>query len=117
MELDDVDYASLVATLEERIERKDIATALGVDIKTIDDIASGYVPDDALATKLRALATSGKADDRGIDQGQPPHADPVRRLRRDLLRRAQRGRLRRDALTPLGTAKSRLEPALLLGGI
>jgi len=65
MELDDVDYASLVATLEERIERKDIATAVGVDVKTIDDIASGYVPDDALATKLRALATSGKADDPG----------------------------------------------------
>lgn len=63
MELDAVDYASLVPTLEERMKRKDIAAALGVDAKTIDDIASGYVPDDELGAKLRALATSGSADD------------------------------------------------------
>ena len=65
MELDDVDYASLVAALEEQMERKDIATAIGVDAKTIDDIASGYVPGDELGAKLHALATSGKADDSG----------------------------------------------------
>ena len=56
VEIDDFDYASMVAGLEERMERKDIAAALDVDEKTIDDIASGYVPDAHVAARLRALA-------------------------------------------------------------
>jgi len=56
VEIDDVDYASMVARLEERMERKDVAAALDVDEKTIDDIASGYVPGEHVAARLRALA-------------------------------------------------------------
>ena len=43
--------------------RSDIAAALGVDQKTVDDIASGYVPDEHVAARLRALAEPGEGGD------------------------------------------------------
>jgi hypothetical protein len=49
----------MIATLEGRMSREDIASALGVDERKLDEIASGYVPDEDVANRLRALVASG----------------------------------------------------------
>ena len=49
----------MIATLEERMSRKDIASAIGVEDRELDEIASGYVPDEEIADRLRALAAPG----------------------------------------------------------
>jgi hypothetical protein len=49
----------MLATLEGRMSREDIASALGVEERKLDEIASGHVPDDDVADRLRALAASG----------------------------------------------------------
>ena len=53
------DYAAMLATLEQRMAREDIAVALGVDQLDLDEIESGYAPNDEVAARLRALASSG----------------------------------------------------------
>lgn len=53
------DYASVLATLDARMPRKDIAEAVGVEERELDEIASGYVPDEEIGERLRALAASG----------------------------------------------------------
>ncbi len=40
------------------MSRDDIASALGVDEEKLDEIASGYLPDEEVADRLRALAAS-----------------------------------------------------------
>jgi hypothetical protein len=55
----DPDYAALLAQAEQRMSRPEIAEALGVDERELDEIASGYVPDDDVARRLQALAESG----------------------------------------------------------
>ncbi|HEU0304925.1 MAG TPA: hypothetical protein VFR32_10135 [Gaiellaceae bacterium] len=54
------DYAAMLAALETRMPREDIADALGVDDGTLDEIASGYVPEKDVALQLRALAEGAK---------------------------------------------------------
>jgi hypothetical protein len=49
----------MLATLEGRMSRTDIASSLGIEERELDEIASGYVPDDDVANRLRALASSG----------------------------------------------------------
>ena len=41
------------------MSRQDIASALDIDDRELGEIASGYMPDDEVAGRLRALATSG----------------------------------------------------------
>jgi hypothetical protein len=53
------DYASMLATLEGRMSREDIAAALGVEERELDEIASGFTPDEDVGLRLRALAASG----------------------------------------------------------
>lgn len=53
------DYASLLATLDGRMPRGDIAAAIGVEERELEEIASGYVPDEEIGERLRALAASG----------------------------------------------------------
>jgi hypothetical protein len=55
----DADFPAMIATLEGRMSREDIASALGVDERRLDEIASGYVPDEDVANRLRALVASG----------------------------------------------------------
>jgi hypothetical protein len=55
----DADYAALLAQAEQRMARADIADALDVDEQTLDEIASGYVPDGRVAGRLRELAKDG----------------------------------------------------------
>ena len=57
----DADFPAMIATLEERMSRKEIASAIGVEERELDEIASGYVPDKEIADRLRALAASGVA--------------------------------------------------------
>jgi hypothetical protein len=52
------DYASLVLSLEETLSRDEIARSLGIDRQTVDEIASGYVPSDEVAARLRALTAA-----------------------------------------------------------
>ena len=55
----DDDLAGMITTLEARMSRDDIASALGVEERELDEIASGYVPDEDVANRLRALVASG----------------------------------------------------------
>ena len=57
----DDDLAGMITTLEARMSRDDIASALGVEERELDEIASGYVPDEDVANRLRALVASGRA--------------------------------------------------------
>ena len=41
------------------MSRDDIASALGVEERELDEIASGYVPDEEIGERLRALVASG----------------------------------------------------------
>jgi hypothetical protein len=61
VEIPEDDYASMLAALEARLPREDIAAALGTEERVLDDIASGYAPDTDVAERLRSLATA-KAD-------------------------------------------------------
>ena len=54
------DYAAMLATVERWMSRDEIAEALSVDERTLDEIASVYVCDEDVARRLRALATSGR---------------------------------------------------------
>jgi hypothetical protein len=54
----DADFPSMLATLEGRMSRADIASSLGVEERELDEIASGYVPDEEVANRLRALVAS-----------------------------------------------------------
>ena len=53
------DYATMVAELELRMSRGEIAAAIGVEEQEVDEIASGYVPDEEIGARLRELAASG----------------------------------------------------------
>ena len=54
------DYASMVATLDARMSREEIASAIGVEERELEEIASGYVPDEEIGDRLRTLATTGE---------------------------------------------------------
>ena len=56
METRDDDLASIVLALEERMSRADIAASLGVGERDVDEIASGYLPAQPVADRLRDLA-------------------------------------------------------------
>lgn len=58
MEIRDEDLASTVLDLEQRMSRRDIAAALGIDGNEVAAIASGYLPDAEVANRLRRLASS-----------------------------------------------------------
>ena len=49
----------MVSTLETRMSRADIAAAIGVEERELDEISSGYVPDPEIADRLRAIVASG----------------------------------------------------------
>jgi hypothetical protein len=53
------DYATMVTELQTRMSRTDIAESIGVEEQEVDEIASGYVPDEEIADRLRALVASG----------------------------------------------------------
>jgi hypothetical protein len=53
------DYAAMLASLQERMLPEDIADALEVDEHMLDEIASGYVPDEHVAARLKALTVAG----------------------------------------------------------
>jgi hypothetical protein len=55
----DADFPAMIATLEGRMSRQDIAAAIGVEERELDEISSGYVPDEEIADRLRALVASG----------------------------------------------------------
>jgi hypothetical protein len=55
----DADFPAMINTLEERMPREDIASAIGVEERELDEISSGYVPDEEIADRLRALVASG----------------------------------------------------------
>jgi hypothetical protein len=48
----------MISTLETRMSRRDIASAIGVEERELDEISSGYVPDEEIAHRLRALVSS-----------------------------------------------------------
>lgn len=52
----DEDLAGTLVELEQRLPREEIASALGVDERELDEIASGYPPGRDVAERLRALA-------------------------------------------------------------
>jgi len=53
------DYAVMVNELQTQMSRGEIAAAIGVEEQEIDEIASGYVPDEEIGLRLRELAASG----------------------------------------------------------
>jgi hypothetical protein len=53
------DYAVMVNELQTRMSRGEIAAAIGVEEQEVDEIASGYVPDEEIGLRLRELAASG----------------------------------------------------------
>jgi hypothetical protein len=53
------DYASIVSTLETSMSRADIAAAIGVEERELDEISSGYVPDEEIGDRLRSLVATG----------------------------------------------------------
>ena len=53
------DYAVMVAELQSRMSRGEIAVAIGVEEQEVDEIASGFVPDEEVGSRLRELAASG----------------------------------------------------------
>jgi hypothetical protein len=55
----DADFAAMITTLEGRMSRQDIASAIGVEERELAEISSGYVPDEEIADRLRALVASG----------------------------------------------------------
>ena len=55
----DADFSAMISTLEQRMSRQDIASAIGVEERELDEISSGYVPDEEIADRLRALVVSG----------------------------------------------------------
>jgi hypothetical protein len=48
----------MLVALEGRLSRADVAAALGVDERRLDEIASGYAPSPDVAERLRSLASS-----------------------------------------------------------
>jgi hypothetical protein len=72
MEIRDEDLASTVLELEQRMPRRDIAAALGVDEDEVEKIASGYLPGPGVADRLRRLATGAA--------GPPPAARKAARI-------------------------------------
>jgi hypothetical protein len=55
----DADFPAMISALEQRMSRQDIASAIGVEEQELDEISSGYVPDEEIADRLRALVVSG----------------------------------------------------------
>lgn len=55
----EADFPAMIETLETRMSRRDIASAIGVEGRELDEISSGYVPDAEIADRLRALVASG----------------------------------------------------------
>ena len=49
----------MIGELEARMTRAEIAAAIGVEKREVDEIASGYVPDEEIGDRLRGLAMSG----------------------------------------------------------
>ena len=49
----------MVAELQSRMSRGEIAVAIGVEEQEVDEIASGFVPDEEVGSRLRELAASG----------------------------------------------------------
>jgi hypothetical protein len=54
----DADFPAMITTLEQRMSREGIASAIGVEEQELDEISSGYVPDEEIADRLRALVES-----------------------------------------------------------
>jgi hypothetical protein len=52
------DYASMVSELQRGMSRAEIAAEIGVEEQELDEIASGYVPDEEIGARLRELAAS-----------------------------------------------------------
>jgi hypothetical protein len=60
----DDDYASMLEALEGRLSRRQIAQALRVKERVVDEIAVGSVPQGKVAERLRVLASlAGDADE------------------------------------------------------
>lgn len=59
MAIHDDDLAAVLVELERRLSRHEIAAALEVDERELDEIASGYLPSRDVARRLRALAAGG----------------------------------------------------------
>jgi hypothetical protein len=55
----DDDFPGMLTTLEGRMSRDAIASALGVEERELDEIASGYAPDEDVGNRLRSLVASG----------------------------------------------------------
>ena len=53
------DHAAMIERLQRRMSREEIAAAIGVGAQEVDEIASGYVPDEEIGARLRELAASG----------------------------------------------------------
>ena len=49
----------MVSDLQRRMSRAEIAVEIGVEEQELDEIASGYVPDEEIGARLRELAASG----------------------------------------------------------
>lgn len=49
----------MVSELQRRMSRAEIAVEIGVEEQELDEIASGYVPDEEIGARLRELAASG----------------------------------------------------------
>ena len=49
----------MVGELQRRLSRAEIAAEIGVEERELDEIASGYVPDEEIAGRLRDLSESG----------------------------------------------------------
>jgi hypothetical protein len=67
------DLATQLAELEQKLDRKRLAFALGVKPRDLDAIAAGYVPRERVAERIRTL--HGAIDD--VDLSDP---DAVRQL-------------------------------------
>ena len=50
----------MVDDLQRRMSRTEIAVEIGVEEQELDEIASGYVPDEEIGARLRELAASGR---------------------------------------------------------
>jgi hypothetical protein len=56
----DADFPAMIETLETRMSRRDIASAIGVEEQEVEEIASGYVPEEEVGDRLRELVASGE---------------------------------------------------------
>lgn len=50
----------MIGELEAKMTRGEIAAAIAVEKREVDEIASGYVPDEEIGDRLRELAAGGR---------------------------------------------------------